>query len=60
VSLSVFLLSLIVNGSISMFQRQRRIVGGFVFYAVRVVSKESRLSVIPRTSRFILRPMAAV
>jgi hypothetical protein len=59
-SLSVYPQSLIENDAVSMFPRQRRIFGGVVFYAVRVVSKESRLSVIPRTSRFILRPLAVV
>jgi hypothetical protein len=42
-------LSLIGN-SVKTFPRQRRIVGGVVFYAACVVSKESRLLVLPRTS----------
>jgi hypothetical protein len=41
-------LSLQGNGSVNTFPPQRRIVG-VVFYAVRVVSKESRRSVLPRT-----------
>jgi hypothetical protein len=44
------LLSLLGNNSVKTFPRQRRIVGGIVFYAIRVVSKESRLLVLPRTS----------
>jgi hypothetical protein len=43
-------LSLLGNNSVKTFQRQRRIVGCVVFYAVCVVSKESRLLVLPRTS----------
>jgi hypothetical protein len=35
-------LSLLGNGSVNTFPRQRRIVEGVVFYAVRVVSKERR------------------
>jgi hypothetical protein len=35
-------LSLLGNGLVNTFLRQRRIGGGFVFYAVRVVLKESR------------------
>jgi hypothetical protein len=42
--------SLLDNNSVKMFLRQRRIVGGVVLYAVRVVSKESRRLVLPRTS----------
>jgi hypothetical protein len=38
------------NGSVSTFPWQRRIVRGGVFYAVYVVSKESRQSVFHRTS----------
>jgi hypothetical protein len=34
--------------------RQRRIIGGAVFYSVRVVSKEMRRLILPRTS--LLRP----
>jgi hypothetical protein len=37
-------LSLLGNGSVNTFQRQRRIVGTIVFYAIR------RRSVLPRTS----------
>jgi hypothetical protein len=43
-------LSLLCNNSVKTFPRQRRIVGGVVFYAVRVVSKESRQLVLHRTS----------
>jgi hypothetical protein len=45
-------LSLLRNNSLKTFPRQRRIVGGVIFYAVRVVSKESRRSVLPRSSCF--------
>jgi hypothetical protein len=45
-------LSLRGNGSVKTFPRQRRIVGGADFYAVRVVSKEIRRSVLRRTSCF--------
>jgi hypothetical protein len=41
--------SLLGNNSVNTFPRQRRIVGGVVFYAVRVVSKQSRRLVLPRT-----------
>jgi hypothetical protein len=37
------------NNSVKTFPRQRRILEGVVFYAVLVVSKESRCSVLPRT-----------
>jgi hypothetical protein len=50
VGLSVFLLSLLGNGSVNTFLRPRRIVEGVVFYAVRVVSNESGRLVLPRTS----------
>jgi hypothetical protein len=43
---------LLANNSVKMFSRQRRSLGD-VFYAVRVVSKESRLLVLPRTSSFL-------
>jgi hypothetical protein len=43
-------LSLLGNISVKKFPRQRRIVRGVVLYAVRVVSKESRRLVLPRTS----------
>jgi hypothetical protein len=43
-------LSLSGNSSVKTFPRQRRIVVGVVFYAVRVVSKESSRLVLPRTS----------
>jgi hypothetical protein len=49
VSLCV-LLSLLRNRSVKTFPRQRRIVADVVFYAVRVVSKESGWLVLPRTS----------
>jgi hypothetical protein len=45
-------LPLLGNGSVNTFPRQRGIVRGVVFYAVRVVSKESRRLVFPRTSFF--------
>jgi hypothetical protein len=40
-------LSLLWNGFMNTFPRQRRISGGVVFYTVRVVSKEIRRLVIP-------------
>jgi hypothetical protein len=40
--------------SVNTFPRQRRIVGGIVFYAVNVLSKESRRMVLTRTSCYIL------
>jgi hypothetical protein len=45
-------LSLLGDNSVKTFLRQRRIAEGVVFCAVRVVSKESRLLVLPRTSCF--------
>jgi hypothetical protein len=41
---------LIGNYLVKTFPRQGRIIGGVVFYAVRVVLNESRLLVLPRTS----------
>jgi hypothetical protein len=46
-------LSLLCNNSEKMFPRQKRNVEGIVFYAVHVVSEESRQLVLPRTSCFI-------
>jgi hypothetical protein len=43
-------LSLLGNGSVSTFPWQRGTVGGVVFYAVRVVWKESRRLVVTRTT----------
>jgi hypothetical protein len=48
VGLSVYPLMLLGNVSVNRFPRYRRTVGGVVFYAVRVVAKESRRSVLPR------------
>jgi hypothetical protein len=45
-------LSLLGNGSVKTFPRQRRLVAGVVFYAVRVVSKENKLLVLPRSFCF--------
>jgi hypothetical protein len=42
--ISVLLLN---NNSVRMFRRLRRIVGGVVFYAILVVSKQSRRLVLP-------------
>jgi hypothetical protein len=50
VSVCVSLLPLLDNGSVKTFPRQRRIVGGVVFYAFRVVSKASRRLDRPRNS----------
>jgi hypothetical protein len=44
------------NGLVNTFSRQRRIAEGIVFYAVHVVSKESRQSGLPKTSSFTLIP----
>jgi hypothetical protein len=38
------------NGSVHMLLQQWRILGGVIFYAVHVISKESRWLVLPRTS----------
>jgi hypothetical protein len=46
-------LSFLGNNSVKTFPRQRRIVGGVVFYAVRLASKESMRVVLPRTSCFL-------
>jgi hypothetical protein len=43
-------LSLLGNNSVKKFPRQRRIVVGVIFYAVRVVSKKIRRLVLPRIS----------
>jgi hypothetical protein len=43
-------LSLQGSGSVNTFPWQWRIVGGVIFYAVRVVSKESRRLILPKTS----------
>jgi hypothetical protein len=47
-------LSLPGKNSVKTLPRQRKIVGGVVFYAVRVVSKESRRLVLRITSCFII------
>jgi hypothetical protein len=47
-------LLLLGNGSVNTSPRQLRNVGGVVFFAARVVSKESRLLVLPRPSFFII------
>jgi hypothetical protein len=51
-SVDLYMHPLIVqdNGSVNTVPRQQRIVGGVVFYAVRIVSKESTQLVLPRTS----------
>jgi hypothetical protein len=43
-------LSLLGKNSVKTFPRERKIVGGAVFYAVRVVSKERRRLILTRTS----------
>jgi hypothetical protein len=43
-------LLLLGNNSVKSFRRQKRIFRGVVFYAARVVWKENRRSVLPRTS----------
>jgi hypothetical protein len=54
VHVCVSLLSLLGNGSVKTFPPQRRIFGGVAFYAVRVLSNESRPLVLPRISCFSL------
>jgi hypothetical protein len=44
-------LLLLGNNSVKTFPRQRRIVGGVVFYADRITLKENRRLVLPRTFR---------
>jgi hypothetical protein len=43
-------LSLLGNNSVKTFPRQWRIVGGVFFYAIHVISKETRRLLLPRTS----------
>jgi hypothetical protein len=50
-SIPLFLLG---NNSIKTFLRQRRIVGGFVFCAFRVISNKDRRLVLPRTSSNVI------
>jgi hypothetical protein len=45
-------LSLLGNNSVKTFPQQGINVGGIVFYVVRVISKESRRLILPRTSCF--------
>jgi hypothetical protein len=52
-SVCVSLLSLLGNGSGKSFPWKLGIIGGNVFYAVRVVSKKIGRSVLPRTCFFI-------
>jgi hypothetical protein len=47
-------LSLLGNGLLNTFSRQRGIVGGVAFYAISVVSEESRRLVLPRISHLIV------
>jgi hypothetical protein len=51
--MGLYILSLLGNSSIMTFPRQRIIIVGVVFCAVRVVSKESRQLVLPRTSCYL-------
>jgi hypothetical protein len=48
-------LSLLGNNSGTTYPQQRRIVGGVVFYEIRVVSKDSRWLVLPRTTWLFLK-----
>jgi hypothetical protein len=48
-------LSLVGNSLVKIFPQQRTVVGGVIFDAVCVISKESRLLVLPRTSGFKIR-----
>jgi hypothetical protein len=50
VVVSVYPPSLLSNGLVNTFLRQRGIVGGTVFYVAHVMSKESMQLVLPRTS----------
>jgi hypothetical protein len=52
------ILSLLGNNSIKTFPRQRRI-GGVVFYAVRVVSKENRRLILPMFRYFDIHVMSS-
>jgi hypothetical protein len=54
------ILSLLGNGSVNTFPRQRRIVGGVLLYAICVVSKEIRRSVLHRTSCLILKQVVQI
>jgi hypothetical protein len=47
---SVYPSNIAGNGSVNMFPQQWRIFGSVVFYAVHVISKESRQLALPRTS----------
>jgi hypothetical protein len=47
-------LSLLGNNSVKILPRERRIIGGIVFYAVRVVSKDSSRTVVPKTSCYTI------
>jgi hypothetical protein len=46
---------LLGNGSVSTFPWQRRIVGGVVFYAARVISKQSRRLILTKTCCLMLK-----
>jgi hypothetical protein len=46
-------LSLLGNGSVTTFPRQRRVVVGVVFYAIRLISKENRRLILLRTSSYL-------
>jgi hypothetical protein len=48
-SLSVYSVSLLGKSLVKTFPRLGRIIGGVIFYAVRVVLNESRLLVLPKT-----------
>jgi hypothetical protein len=50
-------LSLLGSGSVSTFTLQRRTVGGVVFYAVSLASKERRRIVLPRSFCFLCCPV---
>jgi hypothetical protein len=49
-SLRLCILTLLANGSVNTFPRQRRIFGRVILYSVCVLSEESRRLVLPRTS----------
>jgi hypothetical protein len=54
VGLSMCPLSLLGNNSVKTFPRQRRIAGGVVFYAVRVVSRKVGYQFFPELLIFYL------
>jgi hypothetical protein len=54
-SIYIYPVSLPGNGLVNTFPRERGIVGGVIFYAILIVSKESMRLVLPRSSCFRTR-----